>query len=92
MQLNPPSKGLLSTSEEEREILYLVLGRMLADRGFRDLFVHDPRCAAEMMKVSLTSEQVEKLRGYLARLDSASSSLHRVINAQFNSYERSKQY
>jgi hypothetical protein len=81
----------LSNEVRGRETLCLVFGRMLADRGFRDLFVHDPQRAAEVLRITLTSDEIAELRSYLDRLDNASPLMQSVLSSEMNSLERWKQ-
>jgi hypothetical protein len=91
MQPNPLHEVPESTEDHEEETINLVFGRMLSDRGFRDFFEHEPEGAVASLKISLTSDGFAKLRGYLARLESASSGMRRAISAKVDAHERCKQ-
>lgn len=78
----PPVSGY------EQKTLCLFLGRILADRGFRDLFERDPQLAAEKLRVELTPGIGEKLVDYLAKLNSAGPERQKAISSRLNSSER----
>ena len=70
---------------------YLVLGRVLMDKGFQDLFRHDAQSACERLDVSLSPEAQERIRLTLARMDSLDPAARGVFTTRLNSLERWRQ-
>jgi hypothetical protein len=92
LQPSMPKKQSISAVRCEGSVVHLLLGKMLGDENFRDLFERDPERAATTLNVSITTKEVAKLRDYLVRLGRTDASLHCTISGQINAHERRLQY
>jgi hypothetical protein len=70
---------------------YLVLGRILMDQGFRDLFRHDPQAAYNQLGVSLSPDASDRIRRQLKKMDSLLPKARGAFTTRLNSMERWKQ-
>jgi hypothetical protein len=78
-------RRLLNTDE------HLVLGRILMDRGFKDLFLHDPTRASAMLDVSLGAEGVDLIRQHLGTIEGMDPVHRGRLTSSINTVERWKQ-
>jgi hypothetical protein len=69
----------------------LVLGRILMDQGFRDLFRHDPQRACVQLDVAISAEALERIHLRLTRLDALDLEERGTFTTRLNSFERWKQ-
>jgi hypothetical protein len=83
--MEPEGRRSLNTDE------HLVLGRMLMDRGFKDLFLHDPTRASAMLDVSLGSEGIDLIRQHLGTIEGMDPVQRGTLTTSINTVERWKQ-
>jgi hypothetical protein len=69
----------------------LMLGRMLMDQGFRDLFRHDPLRAGAALGLSLQPATVAHLQRSLAKLEAMDVAARSRFSTHLSSLERWKQ-
>ena len=69
----------------------LMLGRILMDHGFRDLFEHDPMRAGVTVGLTLEAATITRIHKRLAKLNSMEPSARSLFSSELNALERWKQ-
>ncbi len=69
----------------------LVLGRILMDDGFRDLFQHDPLRAGAAIGLALEPATIARIHERLAKLNALDAAARSRFSSKLKSLERWKQ-
>jgi hypothetical protein len=69
----------------------LILGRILMDEGFKNLFQHDPVRAGAAIGLKLEPTTIARVHDLLARMDAMDATARILFSSRLSSLERSVQ-
>ena len=73
-----------------RDNEHFMLGRILMDTGFRDLFLHDPDSAAAALDLRLSPDSVQRLRRQLQAISDMDPTTKATLSSMLSSLDRWK--